>query len=246
MKIESRTAVFLNPYEFSKDCIRKGIKRTVLSFSGGKDCIAAWCCMQDAGMEVIPLHFQNYAGKIPCIENTLAFYEKFFGRKIHRTYHASVYNACQQMLYKDPQAFRAAWEAGCLSMPKAAADLDRITEEWQAENGEASTLVTVGIKRVDSPNRAKLLMKRGQLQLEKNGYRRGFPMAGMLNRHVVDILNKYKCPLPSYYKETGESIDVLSPKSLAWMKKHDLPSYYAVLQELPLAELLNFRMTLQA
>ncbi len=233
----------LNPYEICRQLKDKGINRVVLSFSGGKDSIAAWCVLKDCGIRVVPLHFDAYI-KCALEDRVMEFYENFFSEKIHRVWHTGVYDSLGQALFKEPWQCGFLQRNGMIGCHKAKNDgqgkaLEAITRRWMQDNGEVGTMITKGAKRDDSMQRGLKIIQFGQINWKANYC---LPVSGCTNGHIVQILNDYGCPLPSQYLAAGQSFDLVTPLQLQWVKDNDYESYLDIMAEFPLAELMQQRI----
>lgn len=61
--------------------VREMQDKTLLAFSTGKDAIAAWLAIREHFDEVIP-YYLYLIPDLEFVEESLAYYEKFFGTKI--------------------------------------------------------------------------------------------------------------------------------------------------------------------
>ena len=71
--------------------VRAACQDTLLAFSAGKDAIAAWLAIRPHFERVIPYYLYLVPG-LEFVEESLAFYERFFGAKIARLPHSRLYD----------------------------------------------------------------------------------------------------------------------------------------------------------
>ncbi len=70
--------------------IRAKTGTVILSFSAGKDSLAAWLLLRELGFDVVPVYKWLVPGLL-FVERSLAYYESFFGTRIRRYPHPSFY-----------------------------------------------------------------------------------------------------------------------------------------------------------
>ena len=77
-------------------------KITLLSFSRGKDSIGAWLALRECFDYIIPVFLYLIPG-LEFEEESLQYYENFFGTRIIRLPHPSAYRLITNMIYQVPQ-----------------------------------------------------------------------------------------------------------------------------------------------
>lgn len=63
----------------------------LLAFSRGKDSIATWLTLRDAGFRVVAFHMEIVPG-LSFVEESLKYYEDLFGQHIYRVLHPNLYH----------------------------------------------------------------------------------------------------------------------------------------------------------
>ena len=72
--------------------LREEGRPVLLSFSCGKDSIAAWIALEEGGVEVAPVYMYCVPpGTLSLVEDDLAYFERAFGARIRRYPHESYY-----------------------------------------------------------------------------------------------------------------------------------------------------------
>lgn len=211
-------------------------KPVLLGFSRGKDSLAAWLAMREAGIDVVPYHLYLVPG-LAFVEESREFYEDFFGTEIINLPHPSLYRWLNSFLFQPPERC-AIIEAAQMPEPAyeelAAAlreDLD-LPDSWNAD----------GVRAADSPNRRMAMVTHGPLRehLRK--------VSIVWDWRVADVratLARHNCPLPPEYEWFGRSFDGLDFRFLDPIRRHAPDDYQRILDWFPLADLEVFRRGLQ-
>ena len=94
-----------------------------LSFSCGKDSIAAWLAMREYGIEIVPVYFW-LVPDLEFVNEELAYFEDFFGTHIHRYPNPSFFRLINHFVDQPPERLRFI-EAADLYHPRLSADVGR-------------------------------------------------------------------------------------------------------------------------
>jgi hypothetical protein len=218
-----------SPYTVCETLRKRGVREVCLSFSAGKDSLAAWVALRHAGIKVVPLHFEIWPG-LPLLERVVDFYQDFFKTKIHRVPHKAFWDIFRQLLFVGPYHVRTIEDANLHESPS----LGRITENFLQSIGKPDMWVAMGIKRCDSNIRRMVLAKMGTINARA---RKVYPMANASDRITFAMLIKAGVPLPSFYPDLGESIDSITRPMLEWIRDHAPEDYAMMLALQPLLEL---------
>jgi hypothetical protein len=84
------------------DYVRSKTDTVFLSWSNGKDCIAAYLAMREKFERIIPFHLYTVPG-LEFVEESLVYYEKILGSRIHRLPHPSVYRMLINCVFQAPE-----------------------------------------------------------------------------------------------------------------------------------------------
>lgn len=232
MRIPDRTG--LTPQAIAQQAKRLGLNNVVLSFSGGKDSLAAWIVMRDAGINVVPC----YKAQFPDLEfeqGMIRYYEKFFGTKIHQVLHAGFYNMMSQSVFADPIMLRYQELLNFRERP----DNDAIMQKWKKKHGYELLPTVIGLKKGDSAQRFMRIARAGVITKDKRFI---YPMANASDKMCFQILKAAGCPLPSFYQENGESFDTLRITTLDWIQKHAPKDWERIQFWLPFIKLEYVRL----
>lgn len=207
-------------------------KPVFLGFSRGKDSLAAWLAMREAGITVVPYHLYLVPG-LRFVEDSLKFYEDFFDTKIINLPHPSLYRWLNGFLFQPPERC-AIIEAAQLPEPTyedlasiLRDDLD-LSDAWNAD----------GVRAADSPNRRMAMVTHGPVREQ---LRKVSPVWDWRIADVRDALKRHSCPLPPEYEWFGRSFDGIDFRFLDPISQHAPDDYARILDWFPLADLEVFR-----
>src|SRR5260370_4963859 len=130
----------------------------LLAFSCGKDAVAAWLECRKHFERIIPF-YMYLVPDLGFVNESLDYYERFFGAKIHQVPHPSLYRMLNNLVFQAPQNC-AVIEAADLDEP----DYDRVIDDLRRELGLRPECYTAqGVRSADSPNRRASIIKHGAL-----------------------------------------------------------------------------------
>ncbi|WNV82227.1 hypothetical protein [Umezawaea sp. Da 62-37] len=207
-------------------------KPVLLGFSRGKDSLAAWLAMRDAGITVVPYHLY-LVPDLRFVEDSLKFYEDFFGVPILNLPHPTLYRWLNSLLFQPPER-AAVIEAAQLPEPtyEELAELIRtdfdLPAAWNAD----------GVRAADSPNRRMAMVTHGP----KREHLRKVSI--VWDWRIADVraaLARHHCPLPEEYEWFGRSFDGMDFRFLDPIRQHAPEDYRRILDWFPLADLEVFR-----
>ena len=221
----------------SLDTIRAIQDRTptiLLAFSCGKDAVATWLECRRHFARIIPFYMYLVPG-LSFVDEALAYYEDFFGAKIHQLPHPSMYRMLNNLVFQAPQNI-AVIEAADLAEP----DYDRVIQDLREELGlNRDVYVAQGVRAADSPNRRASIVKYGTINHKRQTF---FPIWDWNKERLVSELSAARVKLPADYRMFGRSFDGVDYRFLEPMKRHRPADYQKVLDLFPLAELELMRV----
>ncbi|MDX8056688.1 hypothetical protein SK571_45600 [Lentzea sp. BCCO 10_0798] len=209
----------------------------LLGFSRGKDSLAAWLAMREAGITVVPYHLYLVPG-LRFIEDSRKFYEDFFQTEILDLPHPTLYRWLNSLLFQPPER-AAVIEAA--QLPEAT--YEEMADMLREDLGLAGVWNADGVRAADSPNRRMAMVTHGpkREQLRKVSIVWDWRIAD-----VRDALKRHNCPLPPEYEWFGRSFDGLDFRFLDPIRQHAPEDYQRILDWFPLADLEVFRRGLAA
>lgn len=213
--------------------VRDKQNETLLAFSRGKDSIAAWLAIREHFDQVHPYYMYRIPG-LEFVEESLAYYEQFFGVKIHRMPHPALHRWLNNCVFQPPERVKVIQQAG---LPEHS--YDDVRQAVAKMHGlPEDTLMADGIRAADSPIRRVAILKHGPISWSKHLYH---PVWDMTIDPMLDLLKRYGLKLPADYTLFGRSFDGLDLRFLLPLKKHRPADFRKVLEWFPLADLEVFR-----
>ncbi|MGW5741568.1 hypothetical protein [Amycolatopsis sp. NPDC003861] len=216
---------------------RRG-RPVLLAFSRGKDSLAAWLALRDAGVEVRPFHLYLVPG-LEFVDESLADYEKFFGVTIPQLPHPSLFRWLNNLTFQVPER-RLIIEAAQLPEPDYVEISRALCTEYY-DLDPAVTFTADGIRAADSPNRRTAIKGHGPV---REHVMKVSPVWDWRVRHVRAALADNRCPLPIDYEWFNRSFDGLDFRFLDPIRRNAPADYARILDWFPLADLEMFRAEL--
>lgn len=200
----------------------------LLAFSRGKDSVAAWLALREAGVVVVPYHMYLVPNLV-FVAESLTYFERVFGVRIVNIPHPSLYRALNNFVFQSPERL-AVIEAA--ELPDVSCEL---LVDWLREDyAEPGSWVADGVRAADSPVR--------RLSMATHGVRKA--ASGKVSvvwdwrkAHVMDAIESAGIRLPVEYEWFGRSFDGLDARFLGPLKEHAPDDYQRVLDWFPLADL---------
>jgi 3'-phosphoadenosine 5'-phosphosulfate sulfotransferase (PAPS reductase)/FAD synthetase len=205
-----------------------GGETVALSFSTGRDSLATWLAMRDAGFRCVPIYFY-LVPELEFVERTLAMYEDFFATPIVRLPHPVLEKRLHCCDYQDPAGYRTMYK---LNWP-AGKDYDELTNVYLREIGMAGAYTVLGVRAFDSVMRRFVMARFGEVRRKK---RKAFPLAWWSKREVEDCIVGHGAPKSIDYELFGRSFDGLSYRYLKPIAEKLPNDYRRILTWFPLVE----------
>lgn len=206
--------------------LRDGAK-TILSFSTGKDSIGAWLAIRDHFEEVVPYYLYLVPG-LEFVEESLAYYEGLFGRKIIRLPHPSLYRLLNNFVYQPPgriPVIRAA------KLPMFDYGLIRKTVAGMAGLAD-DVLAASGVRAADSPMRRVSFMTHGSISAGQY-----YPVWDWRKDRLLSEIEQAGIKLPIDYRLFGRTFDGIDLRFMLPIKKHLPKDYERVIEWFPLVDM---------
>jgi len=204
----------------------------MLSFSLGKDSIAAWIALRDY-FNVVPYFLYSVPG-LTFEEESLAYFERKFGTRIIRLPHQNLYTRLNDFVYQPPQRCRYIEAAG---FPYYKYEDIR---KWacQAAGLPEDTMYATGVRAYDTPYRRTAIRTHGPITRSEHKFHAIWDWS---LDDVIESIRGAGMKLPPTYKVFGSSFDNLGARYLVPMKRHYPEDYKRLLEWYPLADLVCFR-----
>ena len=213
--------------------IRSGGPDTMLAFSTGKDAIAAWLAIRPHFERVVP-YYLYLVPDLEFVEESLFFYERFFGVKITRLPHPSLHRMLNNLVFQPPERALVIEQANLPNHDY----MDIRTAMVQKFGLDDAAMVADGVRAADSPMRRIAIKKHGPISWQQKRYH---PVWDWNKERMVGEFRRHSVKLPIDYKLFGRTFDGIDLRFLMPLKKHRPADYQKILQWFPLAELEVFR-----
>lgn len=205
----------------------------LLAFSTGKDSIAAWLQMREHFPHIIPYYCYCVPG-LEFVEESLKYYEDFFGEKILRVPHRALWNWLGAGTFQPPRHIKVIEESNApVYDDTLLGDIIRA-----AGNLPPAAYAGVGVRMADSPMRRISIKQHGAIN--HNG-KMFYPVFDWRKADLLDAFRRSGVKLPIDYKLFGRTFDGLDYRFLAPIKKHFPRDWQKILEWFPLAEAEIFR-----
>lgn len=201
----------------------------LLAFSRGKDSLAAWLALRDAGARVVPYHLYLVPG-LAFVDESLAYYEDWFGTPIINLPHPSLYRWLANLMYQPPERCRVI-EAARITVPSYAQVNEMIREHFGLP---PDAWVCDGVRAADSPNRRTAIASHGPVN---QAIRTQKVVWDWRKQHVMAAIRAAAVELPPDYAWFGRSFDGLDRRFLEPIRHHAPADYARILEWFPLADL---------
>lgn len=213
--------------------VRETQPETMLAFSTGKDAIAAWLALRDH-FEKVHAYYLYLVPGLEFVEESLAYYEQFFGVKITRLPHPSLHRWLNSFTFQPPERVAVIKQAG---LPwHDYKDIRKVMIEDKGLNPKM--LVADGVRAADSPMRRIAIKTHGPISLNQGRYH---PVWDWLKADLVGCFKKAGVKLPEDYKLFGRSFDGLDLRFMLPLKKHRPKDYRTICEWFPCVDLEIFR-----
>lgn len=215
--------------ELNKLIAVKSNGQILLSFSCGKDSVAAWLELRKHFSSIVPIYLY-LVPELEFVNRSLDYYEKFFDTKIIRLPHPSLYRWLTKYTFQAPENLKA---LETLSLPTFSYDdVFRVAKE---DIGiPLGSYTAIGVRQNDSLNRRASISRYGAFNETRKTF---FPIYDWNKAKLVDELRKANVKLPIDYKLWGRSFDGIDLRFLKPLKEYFPDDYRKVLEFFPLADI---------
>lgn len=183
----------------------------ILACSLGKDSLAAWIALEDAGIEVYPVYFWSIPN-LPLIAENIKQIENIFETKINLAPHPRFFRMLSRLVLQPPQRVSSIQYAGITAL-----DYGDMWQDIKSDLGlPANTFVCDGVRACDSIPRRASLTKHGVL---KKTTHKASVIADWQKGEVMEALEKRGIGLPPDYEMFGRSFDGLDKRFMQPLKE---------------------------
>lgn len=205
----------------------------ILAFSTGKDSIAAWLQMRRYFKRVIPYYCYLVPG-LEFVEDSLKYYEDFFGCHIYRLPHRSLIRWLRNSVFITPRAVEAVTKSEDLPFIEDYDD-DTIGDiiRYNADLPEAAYVGT-GVRMADSPSRRIAIKTHGAIN---HNAKRFYPVYDWKKEDLLRAFDDSGVKLPIDYRLFGRTFDGLDYRFLRPIKDNFPRDYEKILEWFPFCAL---------
>lgn len=225
---------FENSTELCKWVSEQSDGTCLLSFSCGKDSVAAWLQLRRHFTTIVPVFMYLVPG-LEFIERSVAYYEEYFDCRIMRLPHPSLHRWLNSLTFQAPENCAIVEEAGLVEF-----DYDDVFDVVKAVYTlPEHTYTAIGVRATDSLNRWSAIKQYGAVNEKRKTF---YPTYDWRKDDLIDAITKEGVKLPVDYRLFGRSFDGLDYRFLKPIKDHYPRDYQRILEVFPLAELEMKRM----
>lgn len=208
--------------------VREQTDTILLAFSCGKDSIGAWLECRRHFRRIVPFYMYTVPG-LEFVERALAYYEDWFGERIYRVPHPSLYRMLNALVFQPPERCEAIESMGFIEI-----DYTYWHGELRSQLGLGPECYTAsGVRAVDSPQRMIAMKRHGAINHKKRQF---FPVWDWRKDRLLTEIRDAGVKLPPDYRMFGRSFDGVDYRFLAPIKEHYPRDYARILDWFPLAD----------
>lgn len=209
------------------EALRAGLRDfpVVVSFSGGKDCMAAWIALREANVKVVGALFLQLIPGLTFVDEHIARCEQWFGMPIKKLIHPSTVRMLREGVFQPPERYD-------LARSFANWNNDHVDKWVQAEWPGA--LCALGCRVHDSlVRRAAVVRFNAQLNTKR---RTTWPIYDWTTGQCVEAIERAGMRLPVDYRMFGRTFDGIHWQYLDPIRKHYPNDYRKIAEWFPLIE----------
>lgn len=207
----------------------------ILAFSTGKDSIGAWLQMRKYFRNIVPYYCYTVP-KLGFVEDSLKYYEDFFGCHIYRLPHRSFYRFLRGMVFQSPPHVT---KIEALDLPGEEYDDHMVGEiiRSMAKLPEACYAGT-GVRMADSPMRRIGIKTHGAIN---HNDKRFYPVYDWNKERLLNEIDAAGVKLPVDYELFGRTFDGLDYRFLKPISERFPEDYEKILTWFPFADMEIYR-----
>ncbi len=215
--------------------VRENFGDTVLlSFSTGKDSIGAWLQLRKYFSDIIPYYMFTHPD-IKFINDYLSYCEDWFGVRIIRVPHPSIYRFWCNFVFQPPDRIEKIYDLGIKQF-----DYDDINAVIKFELGlDDNVYQANGVCARDSLNRWSSFKKWGSLNPNRKTFS---PIYDWKKARMVQEFRNAKVKLPVDYRLFGRSLDGLDCRFMEPLRNAYPEDYDRAMEIAPFADMDLYRM----
>lgn len=201
--------------------------KMMLSFSRGKDAVAAWLALRESRIEVIPVFLYIVPG-LQFVENDIAYFEDYFSTKIIQLPHPGYLRAIDKCMYQPPHRIRQFEQLRIHRKLNYRDIFDGVAAEYGCSEWYAT-----GVRQADSMTRRAAINKSGSAIMAQK-------KAHVVYDWSVETMDQKftesSIKLSPEYVWFGRSYDGLGIEYIHAIKQYAPNDYETILRYFPLIE----------
>lgn len=205
----------------------------LLSFSAGKDAIASWLVLREAGFAIVPYYLELIPG-LEFVDQGLDYFERVFGAPIRRIPSPSLFRMLRNLTFQPPERCR---DIERMRFP--AVQYHDIEAKIRREHKGAP--IALGTRAADSPMRRAAVVKHGAYNPKRHTF---LPIYDWSTKATYARIADAGIELPVDYEMFGRSFDGIDHRFLAPIRERFPRDYARIIDWFPLADAEFKRRTL--
>lgn len=208
--------------------LRVGLGQTpiVVSFSGGKDCVAAWQALRESGANVVAAVYLYLVPGLSFVESHLDRCERQFGVAIERWPHPSLNRMLRNGVFQPPTHRRASDALPSWTMPRM--------DKWVQRRWPGS-LLALGARVTDNLTR-RVASKHHHAEYNRKR-RTLWPIYDWTTEQTIEAVRRSGCRLSAEYRMFGRTFDGVHHQYLEPIREHYPDDYAKILRWFPMADM---------
>lgn len=208
--------------------IAKQSDTVLLAFSAGKDAVATWLAIRPHFKRIIP-YYMYLLPDLEFVEVSLRYYEQFFGTKILRVPHPSLYRMINNAIFQTPDRLKVIENA---QLPEFDYDelRDAICDDQKVSQ---STFTASGVRAADSLARRANFKTTGPINYSRSVF---YPIWDWRKAALIDAFTEAGVSMAVDYQVFGRSFDGFDFRFIYPIRKHFPRDYERIREFFPMVE----------
>lgn len=222
---------YSNSAELCEQIAAESNGTAILAFSTGKDSIAAWLQMRKYFKRIIP-YYCYVIPDLDFVEDSLKYYEDFFGQHIYRLPHPSFFRFLENGIFQPKDMIDISRD---FDIPMQVIYNDgTVPDVVRGSCGLTDEILCgVGVRMADSPVRRLSMKRYGAVNMTEAKF---YPVYDWKKADILQALDESGVKLPVDYEMFGRTFDGIDYRFLKPLKERFPEDYKKILDWFPLAE----------
>lgn len=198
-----------------------------LMFSRGKDSVAAWLYLRNFFKRIIPFYLYDIPDFLSFEEQSLAYYEDYFGIKIERFLDGNVVKDWQDLVFQSPLTEKIIDDFGYLKSYTVFDIVDFLRKKHNAPKGWCAASLSL----CDNLCRRTIINTRGAVNYRRMIF---YPCFDWTKKMILDIIKKHNLKLAPDYLFSPRSFSFRRYSNLMWVFKNRPDDFKKIEQYFPM------------